>query len=189
MDVKGSGGSEPDPGRRPRERHGSDAADGGIEQDLSELLRVMPRVFRGLRRGAAPEGEAAMPGAAFKELFKQGALGPRHIPVLVVLVLDGPQTVGDLATRLGLNLATVSLMVGELDRAGLVERREDEQDRRRTLVSIAERHRRRLAPIVDQRIAPLRRALERMPVEVRGGFLAGWRLLADEIERSRGDGS
>ena len=181
MDVKRTGakGSQAD---------NSDArADhSDIETDLSELLRVMPGVFRGLRRDA--EGGDS-PAAAFKELFKQGALGPRHIPVLVVLALDGPQTVGDLARRLSLSLATVSLMVGELDRAGLVERREDEQDRRRTVVRLAERHRRRLAPIIDQRIAPLRRALEQMPPEVRAGFLAGWRVLAEEIERSRTAGS
>jgi DNA-binding MarR family transcriptional regulator len=106
--------------------------------------------------------------------------------VLVVLVLEGPQTVGALAQRLGLNLATVSLMVGELSKAGLVERHEDERDRRRTLVSIPDEHCWKLAPFVSQRIAPVRRALERMSPEVREAFLAGWRVLADEIERTSG---
>jgi DNA-binding MarR family transcriptional regulator len=32
--------------------------------------------------------------------------------------------------------ATTSLLVGELDRAGFVERHEDEADRRRTIVSL-----------------------------------------------------
>jgi DNA-binding MarR family transcriptional regulator len=111
-------------------------------------------------------------------------LGPRHIPVLIVLVIEGPMSVGALAQRLDLNLATVSLMVGELARSGLVERHEDEQDRRRVLVSINAKHRRQLAPFVNQRVAPLRRALERMPDELRRAFVAGWRLLADEIEAS-----
>ena len=62
------------------------------------------------------------------------------------------------------------------------ERHEDERDRRRTVVSIAERYRRRLAPFVDQRLAPLRRALERMSPEIRQAFLAGWRVLAEEID-------
>lgn len=157
-------------------------ADGALENDLAELLRMMPRVFRAMRRAA--DADAPTPPAAIKELFKTGALGPRHIPVLVVLMLDGPQTVGDLARRLGLSLATVSLMVSDLARVGLVERREDEQDRRRTLVSVAERYRRRLAPFVDQRLAPLRRALERMTPELREAFLAGWRVLAEEMGRS-----
>jgi DNA-binding MarR family transcriptional regulator len=151
--------------------------------ELIELLRVMPRVLQALRRGAE---DAPPRSAQVKQLFKDGALGPRHIPVLVVLVLDGPMTVGDLAHRLGLNLATVSLMAGELARVGLVDRREDERDRRRTLVSIPQRHGRRLAPVVNQRIEPLRRALERMSPEVREAFLAGWRVLAEETERAAG---
>lgn len=154
-----------------------------VNSDLIELLRVMPRVFRGLRR---PGEEGSARGSPIKQLFKGGALGPRHIPVLVVLVLEGPHTVGDLAHRLGLNLATVSLMVGELAKTGLVERREDERDRRRTLVSIPDAHCWRLAPFVNQRIAPVRRALERMSPEAREAFLAGWRVLADEIERAPG---
>jgi DNA-binding MarR family transcriptional regulator len=156
----------------------------GLETDLAELLAVMPRVFRGMRRGGNPGAKGAGPPPGIRELFKSGALGPRHVPVLIVLVLDGPQAVGDLAHRLGLSLATVSLMTGELARAGLVERHEDDRDRRRTLVSIAERHRRRLAPFVEQRVAPLRHALERMSPDIRQAFLAGWRVLAEEIERS-----
>jgi DNA-binding MarR family transcriptional regulator len=143
----------------------------------------MPRVFRVMRRAA--DAESSSPPPALKELFKSGALGPRHIPVLVVLMLDGPQTVGELARRLGLSLATLSLMSSELARAGLVERHEDEQDRRCTRVSIAERYRRRLTPFVEQRLAPLRRALERMPPELREAFLAGWHVLAEEVERSQ----
>jgi DNA-binding MarR family transcriptional regulator len=164
MDVKGGGERADDPPGL------------SVNSDLIELLRVMPRVFRGLRRTSDD-------GGGIKAMFKGGALGPRHIPVLVVLVLEGPQTVGALAQRIGLNLATVSLMVGELSKAGLVERHEDERDRRRTLVSIPDEHCWKLAPFVSQRIAPVRRALERMSPEVRTAFLAGWRVLADEIER------
>ena len=170
MDVKGA--AQADSSHKPN----------GVENDLAELLRVMPRVFRAMRRAA--DAESSTPPPAIKELFKSGAIGPRHIPVLVVVMLDGPQTVGDLARRLGLSLATVSLMVSELARVGLVERHEDERDRRCTRVSIAERHRGPLAPFVDQRLGPLRRALERMPPELREAFLAGWRVLAEEFEHS-----
>lgn len=154
-----------------------------LESDLLELLRVMPRVFRGLRH---PEPGRCKPGSKLplnpRDLFKQGGLGPRHIPVVVVLMLDGPMSVSDLAHRLGLSLATVSLMVGELSRAGLVDRHEDEQDRRRTMVSVSERHRVAFEPFVRERVAPLRHALTRMPPEIRTAFLQGWRLLAEEFE-------
>jgi DNA-binding MarR family transcriptional regulator len=175
-----AGAQTSDPGAEP---DADDTAPGlTVNSELIELLRVMPRVFRGLRRGGDPAGGS--PLDSVRALFTGGGLGKRHIPVLVVLVLEGPLTVGDLAQRLGLNLATVSLMVGELAKTGLVERREDERDRRRTLVSIPDEHCWRLAPFVHQRISPVRRALERMSPEVRQAFLAGWRVLADEIDRA-----
>jgi DNA-binding MarR family transcriptional regulator len=152
-----------------------------LDADLSELLRLMPRVFRGLRAwgDAAPADEQA---ARLKELFHAGPLGPRHMPVMVVLMLEEQMAVSDLAQRLGLSVATTSLMTGELARAGLVERREDERDRRRTLVSVTEEYRAQLVPLVRERIGPVRRGLERMDPEVRAGFLAGWRLLAAELD-------
>lgn len=166
------------------DRTGEDGPGLTVDSDLIELMRVMPRVFRGLRRGGHQESGGPLRGGPILALFKGGGLGPRHIPVLVVLVLEGPLTVGDLAQRLSLNLATVSLMAGELAKAGLVERREDERDRRRTLVSIPDEYCWRLAPFVNERIAPVRRALDRMSPEVRQAFLAGWRVLAEEIERT-----
>jgi DNA-binding MarR family transcriptional regulator len=171
------------------ERPDDSAAGLTVDSDLIELMRVMPRVFRGLRRGGEGPAGADSGSAWLKSLFNGEGLGPRHIPVLVVLVLEGPHTVGNLAQRLSLNLATVSLMVGELSKAGLVDRHEDERDRRRTLVSVPDEHCWRLAPFVNQRVAPVRRALERMSPDVRAAFLAGWRVLADEIERGSGDAS
>lgn len=47
-------------------------------------------------------------------------------------------TVNELAVRLEVVPTTVSLMVGELTRKGILERREDEADRRRRIVGIAE---------------------------------------------------
>jgi hypothetical protein len=46
-------------------------------------------------------------------------------------------TLSELADRLGIAPATASLMVGQLSRGGLIKRREDEHDRRRTIPSIA----------------------------------------------------
>jgi DNA-binding MarR family transcriptional regulator len=46
--------------------------------------------------------------------------------------------VNELARRLEVAPATVSLMISELSKKGLLVRREDEADRRRTIVSIAE---------------------------------------------------
>jgi len=48
--------------------------------------------------------------------------------------------VNELAARLEVAPATVSLMVGDLSRQGVLHRREDDADRRRTIVSIAPQH-------------------------------------------------
>lgn len=57
--------------------------------------------------------------------------------MLACLLLDGPTGVNGLAARLEVAPTTVSLMVGDLGRRGVLERREDEADRRRRIVAIA----------------------------------------------------
>ena len=48
----------------------------------------------------------------------------------------GPLTVSELASRLDLTLPTVSGVLADLDRAGLVDRQPDPADRRRTIVEL-----------------------------------------------------
>ncbi|MFC7404769.1 MarR family transcriptional regulator [Georgenia alba] len=67
-------------------------------------------------------------------------LPPRHLSLLALLLYDGQATVKELAAGLQVASTTVSLMVGDLSRQGILERREDERDRRRTIVTIADAH-------------------------------------------------
>ncbi|MGG7571362.1 MarR family transcriptional regulator [Streptomyces sirii] len=53
------------------------------------------------------------------------------------MLFDGPMTVNELAARLQVAPTTVSLLVGELGRKGILERREDQADRRRRIIGIA----------------------------------------------------
>ena len=94
--------------------------------------------------------------------------------------MSGPLTIGELATRMGLTSATTSLLAGELDRAGFLDRREDDNDRRRTIVSLPERIRAPLEQVANAKLAALRRTLERLDPPARGHFLEGLRLLAGE---------
>jgi DNA-binding MarR family transcriptional regulator len=77
------------------------------------------------------------------------ALAPRHLSLLSYLLFDGPMTVNDLAARLEVAPTTVSLLVAELSRKGVLERREDEVDRRRRIVSITDAMR----PAIDTWLA------------------------------------
>ncbi|MEU7212076.1 MarR family winged helix-turn-helix transcriptional regulator [Streptomyces sp. NPDC044989] len=64
-------------------------------------------------------------------------LAPRHLALLAHLEYDGPTGVNELAARLEVAPTTVSLMVSELSRPGVLQRDTDPADRRRRIVAIA----------------------------------------------------
>lgn len=97
-----------------------------VDEGIRSLLLLMPRLVGRAKRIPIPERLRSLD------------LAPRHLSLLSYLLFDGPLTVNEIARRLEVAPATVSLMVGELSRKGVVERREDDADRRRTIVSIAE---------------------------------------------------
>jgi DNA-binding MarR family transcriptional regulator len=105
--------------------------DGGLETDeaVRALLLLMPRLVGRAKRLPVP--------AELQSL----ALGPRHLSLLSCLLFDGPTTVNDLAARLEVAPTTASLLIGELSRKGILERREDEADRRRRIIAISEESR------------------------------------------------
>ncbi|QXV63411.1 MarR family transcriptional regulator [Amycolatopsis sp. TNS106] len=85
------------------------------------------------------------------------SLAPRHLSLLSYLLFDGPMTVNELAERLEVAPTTVSLMVGELTRKDVLDRREDETDRRRRIVAIAEG----IRPAIDGWLAQGARAWQK----------------------------
>lgn len=97
-----------------------------VDDAIRGLLLLMPRVIGRLKRIPVPEELQSL------------ALAPRHLSLLSYLLFDGPMTVNELAARLEVAPTTASLLVGELSRKGVLERREDEADRRRKIVSIAD---------------------------------------------------
>jgi DNA-binding MarR family transcriptional regulator len=107
-------------------RAGQDASP-GLETDeaIRAMLLLMPRVAARLKRTRVPE------------LLRSMNLAPRHLSLLSYLVFDGPMPVSRLAARLQVAPTTVSLMVSDLSRQGVVERRSDPADGRRTIVSIS----------------------------------------------------
>jgi DNA-binding MarR family transcriptional regulator len=142
----------------------------GDLQEVAQLLAVIGRRLRG--------GRSLPPALA--QAFRDGSLGPRHMQPLFSLAMRGPASVGELAERLGLAPATASLLVNDLDRAGLVVRSEDRRDRRRTIVSVPDRQRRQLQRMARERLALVRRTLDRLQPEARDHFLLGLRFLAEE---------
>jgi DNA-binding MarR family transcriptional regulator len=145
----------------------------GVEDDLIELTSLVPVTLHDLKN-AVP---APMP---MRDAMERSSLGKRHASALLAVAAAEPIGVSELAKRLGLLLSSTSTIVGELSRAGMVERAEDEQDRRRTIVRVHEDYRDAMEGWLAVAIAPFRIALERLSPEARAHFMDGWRILHEE---------
>jgi DNA-binding MarR family transcriptional regulator len=158
MAVKGKLKTEPGP---------------GVEDDLTELTALFPITLHDLK-SAVP---APMP---MRDAMERASLGKRHGSALLAVAAAEPIGVSELAKRLGLLLSSTSTIVGELSRAGLLERAEDEQDRRRTIVRVHEDYRDAMEVWIDAALAPIRNTLERLSPQARAHFMEGWRILHAE---------
>ncbi|MFI0805145.1 MarR family transcriptional regulator [Amycolatopsis lurida] len=116
-----------------------------VDDAVRALLLLMPRMVGRAKRIKIP-GE-----------LQSLSLAPRHLSLLSYLLFDGPMTVNELAERLEVAPTTVSLMVGELTKKDVLDRREDETDRRRRIVAIAEGMR----PAIDGWLAQGARAWQK----------------------------
>jgi DNA-binding MarR family transcriptional regulator len=145
-----------------------------VEEALRAVLLLMPQLIARIKRSGTPP--------AFQSL----ALGPRHLPLLAYLLYDGPMSVTELAERLEVAPATVSLMLADLSRPGLVDRRPDESDRRRVVVSIAPKHRTAIEGWLDAGAQAWRRTFEGMGPAERASFLATLRRAEREFARVAG---
>jgi DNA-binding MarR family transcriptional regulator len=90
-------------------------------------------------------------------------------------------SVSTLAARLGVSLATASQVVTDLEAADLVERVDDPADRRRTLVRVSDAHRDLADALLDTRLRPVQRALDRMRPAEQRAFVRGLHLVAEEV--------
>ncbi|MFZ5814776.1 MAG: MarR family winged helix-turn-helix transcriptional regulator [Bacillota bacterium] len=102
--------------------------------------------------------------------LEQGACGisPSQYPLLRMLEERGESTVSEVAAHLGMSVAGATGLIDRLVRAGLVERRRDESDRRLVFVTLSPAGREGLAEARRLRrsiIAELMSALTREEVE------------------------
>ena len=145
--------------------------------DLAELAVLLGETLACLKRSGPPPTD-------IRGAFERYSLGPRHFPALIAVMLSGPLSVSELARRLGHTLPTTSTIVGQLSRAGLLDRAEDENDRRRTIVRVHDEHAEQITAWAQQTLAPLRITLARLAPQAREHFMAGWRILHEEATRA-----
>ncbi len=122
-----------------------------------------------------------------RDAMERASLGKRHASALLAVAAVEPIGVSELAKRLGLLLSSTSTIVGELSRAGLLERAEDDQDRRRTIVRVHEDYRDAMEGWLEVALAPVRNTLERLSPQARAHFMEGWRILQEEAARLASD--
>jgi len=144
-----------------------------VEDDLAELSALLPVTLHYLK-SAVP---APMP---MRDAMEGASLGKRHATALLAVASVEPVGISELAKRLGLLLSSTSTIVGELSRAGLLERMEDDQDRRRTIVRVHSDYRDAMEEWLEVALAPVRNTLKRLSPEARGHFMEGWRILQQE---------
>jgi DNA-binding MarR family transcriptional regulator len=112
-----------------------EAADGLHER----IIGAQRRVFRAMRAGAFPD-------------WAKLDLSMAQLKVLMRVACGLRQSLGGVAQDLGISPPTASHLVDRLVRQGLVERREDPEDRRRVLLATT--------PLGEDLVERLRRAGE-----------------------------
>jgi DNA-binding MarR family transcriptional regulator len=110
---------------------------------------------------------------------------PRHVAALMQVVADEGMSVSTLAARLEISLATASQLVTDLEEKDLVERFADPADRRRTLLRVADAHRQLADTLLDTRLRPVQRALDRMRPAEQRALVRGLELLAEQLGMSK----
>jgi DNA-binding MarR family transcriptional regulator len=115
-------------------------------------------------------------------LREAGLLGQRHVGVLITLAIGGPLSVSELAERTDMTVAHASLVVGELAKAGLVERDHDERDRRRIIVSLSETARPAVAEMRGRFAEPVMSFLRELEPDEAEAFISNLGLLLAHLQ-------
>jgi DNA-binding MarR family transcriptional regulator len=110
-----------------------------------------------------------------------GQLGQRHVGMLITIAISGPMSVSELARRTQMTVAHASLVVGELARAGLVDRDHDPGDRRRIIVSLSDAARPAVAEMRTRNAKPLISFLSQLDESQAEAFISNLSLLLAQL--------
>lgn len=92
--------------------------------------------------------------------------------VLVLLTTHGASTLAQLAGRLGVNASTAQRQVDRLVRDGLVDRRENPDDRRQVVLATTAKGAGLVEAVTARRRSEIARIVRAVPAEERAGLVA-----------------
>jgi DNA-binding MarR family transcriptional regulator len=139
---------------------------------IARLVPLLPQLVVAYQRRA---------GDVPPVLQEAGQLGQRHVGMLATLAISGPLSVSELAQRTGMTVAHASLVVGELARAGLVERDHDQRDRRRIIVSLSDTAEQAVAEMRRRNAEPVISFLRQLDESQAEAFISNLALLLDQL--------
>jgi DNA-binding MarR family transcriptional regulator len=106
----------------------------------------------------------ALVGVSVRSLAEvEGTVTPTQFRTLVVLSAHGPGRLVELARRLDVQASTAQRSVDRLVASGLVDRRENEQDRREVVIDLTTAGRRLVRRVTDRRRAAIEAIVRAMP--------------------------
>jgi MarR family transcriptional regulator, organic hydroperoxide resistance regulator len=112
------------------------------------------------------------------EAWQQVDLTLPQLRCLFAIARRGPLPMGGVARTLGVQLSTTSSLVDRLVEAGLVQRRDDPRDRRRTLASTTEAGAALVRRLRQGSLETLQGWLEAIPAEDLGALVQGLEAVA-----------
>ncbi|MGH3190027.1 MAG: MarR family transcriptional regulator [Streptosporangiaceae bacterium] len=143
-----------------------------VEPYITRLAPLLPQLVLAYQHRAG-EIPAGLQGAS--------QLGQRHVGMLITLAISGPLSVSGLAERTEMTIAHASLVVGELAKAGLVERDHDERDRRRIIVSLSQTARPAVAEMRRHNAGPVISFLRQLEESQAEAFITNLTLLLSHL--------
>jgi DNA-binding MarR family transcriptional regulator len=148
-------------------------AAGSIDQD--QLLDQFEAVLYRIARIMAPSHDQA-----------PGSLSPPQYLVLRLLEKAGPMRVSEVAGQMGVKSPAASMMLNAMYENGLVDREQDPDDRRATLVSVSERGETALHEAEKTRREFMRQVTGELDSEEWGTVIRGLNTIADAAHTQLG---
>ncbi|HEX9131143.1 MAG TPA: MarR family transcriptional regulator [Ktedonobacteraceae bacterium] len=136
-----------------------------LEREALAQYRAMMHAFKASSAGAWMEIDLTLP----------------QLRTLLILAEEGPLVIGQIAHRLGIGLSTGGHLVDRLVQAGLAERTEDSEDRRRTLARLTPKGEELHARLLN-RVQHLQTLIQKLDEDDLAALLQGLRALNQVID-------